>query len=318
VGGPEAGGGGGGRQFPRDLARVSPLDSAVQGGDAVWEGLRVYDGKVFMLERHLKRLFASAKALDFKNVHTKDEITAALFTTLAANGMRTDAHVRLTLSRGEKTTSSMNPKFNVFGTTLIVLAEWKPVVSVATYDNRSGVALVTGSQRRNPPMCLDSNIHHNNLLNNILPKIQANLAGAADALMLDVDGYVAETNGCNVFCVVSEESEGKPPRPVVLTPTVDHCLPGVTRELVIALCSQASGASLGIARCEVRRVSLAEFHAADEVFMTGTMGELTPVVRIDGRTIGQGTPGPLHARLAAAFRTMVATRTDLSTPLPSF
>jgi branched-subunit amino acid aminotransferase/4-amino-4-deoxychorismate lyase len=255
-----------------------------------------------MFERHLTRLFASAKALDFKNVHSKDEIFRAVFSTLAGNGMRDETHIRLTLSRGEKTTSSMNPAFNVFGCTLVVLAEWKPVESVATYDNCRGVALVTASQRRNPPSCLDSKIHHNNLLNNILPKIQANLAGAADAIMLDIDGYVAETNACNLFAV----SGG-----AVLTPTADHCLPGVTRELVMGLCTE-----LGL-RLDERRVSLAEFHAADEVFTTGTMGELTPVVQIDGRSVGAGVPGPVTGRLAAAYKLLVD-RPELSTPLPDF
>ena len=119
----------------------------------------------------MQRLFASAKALAFKNVHTKEEIFRAVFATLAANGMRDATHIRLTLTRGEKTTSSMNPNFNVYGCTLIVLAEWKPVISVATYDNAEGVSLVTASQRRNPPSCLDSKIHHNNLLNNVILKM---------------------------------------------------------------------------------------------------------------------------------------------------
>lgn len=115
--------------------------------------------------------------MGFRGVHTADQVKHAIFMTLAANGMRDDVHIRLTLSRGDKTTSSMNPKFNVFGCTLIVLAEFKPVVSVATYDNQKGVALITAAGRRNPPMCVDSKIHHNNLINNIIPKMQANLAG---------------------------------------------------------------------------------------------------------------------------------------------
>jgi hypothetical protein len=115
-----------GRLLPRDMAGVSPWDSSVQGGDACWEGIRVYRGKIFSLDKHLRRLFRSAKALGFENVHTKKEVTEAIFRTLAANGMRDHAHIRLTLTRGEKCTSSMNPKFNVYGTTLIILPEWKP------------------------------------------------------------------------------------------------------------------------------------------------------------------------------------------------
>ena len=254
-----------GRIVPRSQARISPWDSSVQGGDAAWEGLRVYDGKVFKLERHLKRLFKSAKALGFENVHSKEEVIEAIFRTLAANGMRDGAHMRLTLTRGEKCTSSMNPMFNVYGTTLIILAEWKPTEGATTYDNTKGISLITASARRNSPSTVDSKIHHNNMINNILPKIEANLAHAADALMLDLDGFVSETNATNVFMV--DDS-------VLITPHADHCLPGITRETVINL-----AAELGIP-CEVRRVSLAEFHSADEVFTTGTMGELTPVTKV--------------------------------------
>ena len=291
-----------GRIVPRShsQAGVSPWDSSVQGGDAAWEGLRVYDGKVFKLERHLRRLFKSAKALGFENVHSKEEVIEAIFRTLAANGMRDGAHMRLTLTRGEKCTSSMNPKFNVYGTTLIILAEWKPTEGATTYDNTKGISLITASTRRNSPSTVDSKIHHNNMINNILPKIEANLAHAADALMLDLDGFVSETNATNVFMV--DDS-------VLITPHADHCLPGITRETVINL-----AAELGIP-CEVRRVSLAEFHSADEVFTTGTMGELTPVKMIDGRNIGTGQRGPVTARLQEAYKN---TLTRWSTELPPF
>ena len=233
----------------------------------------MYRGKILSLDRHLKRLFKSAKALGFKNVHTKEEVVEAIFQTLAANGMRDNAHMRLTLTRGEKCTSSMNPNFNVYGTTLIILAEWKPTEGQTTYDNSKGISLITSTVRRNSPSTCDSKIHHNNMINNILPKMQANLAGVADALMLDLNGFVSETNATNVFMV----EDG-----VLLTPTADACLPGITRETVLFLAKE-----LGI-ETVVRNISLAEFHAADEVFTTGTMGELTPVTMIDGRTIGNG------------------------------
>jgi hypothetical protein len=116
-----------GKIIPRDLAAISPFDSVVQGGDAVWEGLRVHNGRILSLDKHLIRLHKSAKALGFSNMHSKKEITEGIFRTLAANGMRDGVHIRLTLTRGEKCTSSMNPKFNVYGTTLIIVPEWKPV-----------------------------------------------------------------------------------------------------------------------------------------------------------------------------------------------
>lgn len=255
------------------------------------------------LDKHLRRLFRSAKALGFENVHTKEQVEEAIFQTLAANGMRNNAHMRLTLTRGEKCTSSMNPVFNVYGTTLIILPEWKPTEGATTYDNTKGISLISASQRRNSPNTCDSKIHHNNMINNILPKIQANLAGCADAIMLDVDGYVSETNATNIFMV---DDEG-----TLLTPHGDHCLPGVTRETVLVLAKE-----LGIP-CEVRRVSLAEFHAAEEVFTTGTMGELTPVTKIDGRVIGTGCRGEITKRLQDAYKALPA-KPGWATEIPPF
>ena len=180
----------------RAKAKVSVFDSVVQGGDAVWEGLRIYNGRVFQLEAHLDRLMDSARAMGFAEVPTRESVRDALFATLKANGMRDDTHVRLTLTRGEKTTSGMDPRLNKFGSTLIVLAEWKKPVYA-----KSGIRLITSSVRRNTPQCLDSKIHHNNLINNILAKIQANLAGVDDAIMLDIQGFVSETNATNIFIV---------------------------------------------------------------------------------------------------------------------
>jgi branched-chain amino acid aminotransferase len=271
----------GGRLVERADAKVSVFDSSVQGGDACWEGLRVYDGRVFALDRHLDRLFASARALAFEQVPSRAEVEAAIFDTLKANGMRDGVHIRLTLTRGEKVTSGMSPALNRSGPCLIVLAEWKPPV----YDRR-GIRLVTSSWRRNPPQCLDSKIHHNNLLNNILAKIEANAAGADDAIMLDVEGFVAETNATNLFLAK---------RGALATPAADHCLPGITRAIVLEIAAAASIDTLE------RRVSLAEFYAADEVFATGTMGELTPVLEIDGRAIGDGAIGPLTRRVQELF-----------------
>lgn len=291
------------------------------GGDATWEGVRVYNGRIFHLDHHLDRLFRSAKALGFENVHTKSEITEAIFRVLAANGMRDGAHMRLTLTRGEKCTSSMNPYFNVYGTTLIILPEWKPTEGATTYDNTKGVSLITaGTCRRTSPSTLDNKIHHNNMIQNILPKIQANLAGAADAVMLDLAGFVAETNATNLFMVrysvgVGKDNDNNLDDAVLVTPTADACLPGITRETVLLLATE-----LGI-KTEVRNVSLSEFYAADEVFTTGTMGELTPVNKIDGRIIGwqsTGKRGPVTERLQNAYKDAVATRLHWSTEIPAF
>jgi branched-chain amino acid aminotransferase group I len=272
----------GGELKHRDDARVSVFDSVVQGGDAVWEGLRVYNGRIAELNGHLKRLQDSAKTLAFADVPSNDEIRSAIFETLEANGMRDEAHIRLTLTRGEKITSGMNPKFNQSGCTLIVLAEWKPPV----YSD-DGIRVITASTRRNTPQCLDSKIHHNNLLNNILASIEANVAGVDAAIMLDVHGFVSETNDTNLFLVVGDE---------VLTPHADSCLPGLTRRMILQICRNE-----GIAAHE-RNLSLTELYTADEVFTSGTMGELTPVLEADGRQIGDGSVGKMTRRLQTLHR----------------
>ena len=267
----------GGELKPRSEARVSVFDSSVQGGDAVWEGLRVYRGRIADLDRHLDRLFGSAHAMAFSGVPARETVRAALFETLRANGMTDGVHVRLTLSRGEKVTSGMSPEWNRTGCTLIVLAEWKPLV----YDPE-GIRLITSSIRRNSPQCIDSKIHHANLINNILAKIEANLAGVDDALMLDLDGFVAETNATNVFLM----RDG-----ALQTPHTHSCLPGVTRAAVV---EAAREEGLQVAE---KNLSLTEVYTADEMFTTGTMGGLAPVLEVDGRRIGGGLRGPLTHRL---------------------
>ena len=277
----------GGRLTHRDRAVVSPFDSSVQGGDAVWEGLRLYHGKIFRLEEHLARLRASAKALAFEQIPPAEEITQEIRRTVAANGMRDGVHVRLTLTRGVKITSGMDPRLNQAGPTLIVLAEYKDPV----YDT-SGIALVTSSVRRPAPDCLDPKIHHNNLLPSILAKVEANVAGADDAVMLDHRGFVAETNATNLFWVAGGR---------IYTPTTVSCPEGITRGAVLDL---AAAAGL---ECVTGDYTLPQLYTADEAFVTGTMGGLVPVVAVDGRAIGDGKPGPVTGQLAALFADLTAT-----------
>ena len=264
----------------RDQAKISVFDSAVQGGDAVWEGLRVYDGRIFCFEKHLNRLMESAKSMDFSNVPSVEEVKNAVFSTLKANGMKDNTHIRLTLTRGEKITSGMNPKLNQFGCTLIVLAEWK---SSIFYGKE--LRLVTSNIRRNSPLCLDSKIHHANLINNILAKIEANYAGVDDALMLDLDGFVAETNATNIFMIKNG---------LVITPFPKACLPGITRSLIIEICKNNN---IPIVEQDI---SVTELYNADEVFTTGTMGELAKVNEIDKRIIEN--KGVVLAQLQSIFR----------------
>lgn len=276
----------GGELLPRNQAKVSVFDSSVQGGDAVWEGLRVYNGGIFCLDKHLDRMQASAHTLAFADIPSKAEIKQAIFKTLEANGMRDETHIRLTLTRGEKITSGMDPRLNTKGPCLIVLAEWKPLV----YDNSNGIRVITSSIRRNNPQFLDSKIHHNNLLNNILAKIQANVAGVDAAVMLDANGFVAELNDTNLFMIKNGN---------VFTPNADACLHGITRGLVLEICKK-----YGIP-VEERNLSLTEFYTADEVFATGTMGELTPVKEMDGRTINNTFGESVLSQLQKHFKELV-------------
>ena len=270
-----------GKLVHRDQAGVSPFDSVVQGGDAVWEGLRLYDGRIFKLREHLARLRSSALALAFAEIPPDEEIIEEIRHTLAANDMRDGVHIRLTLTRGVKVTSGMDPRLNRSGPTLIVLAEHKAPV----YD-RSGLTLITSSLRRFGPDTLDPKIHHANLLQSILAKIEANAAGADDALMLDQRGFIAETNATNLFFV----SEG-----VVMTSRTVACPEGITRATVLELCAEHEIPS------RVDDLSLTEAYRADEAFCTGTMGELASVTEIDGRMIGDGSPGPLTKRLSDLY-----------------
>jgi branched-chain amino acid aminotransferase len=295
----------GGRLSHRDEAAVSPFDSVVQGGDAVWEGLRLTNGRIFALDEHLGRLRRSAHALGFASVPSDDSITAEIIRTLAANGMRTGVHIRLTLTRGVKLTSGMDPRLNVAGPTLIVLAEFKDPV----YD-LSGIRLITSSVRRTAADSLDPKIHHNNLLTSILAKIEANVAGADDAVMLDGRGFIAETNATHLFMVLPGGRSGGRSAgngPTLATPTTAACPEGITRATVLRL-----AASSGLAWAE-GDYTLPQLYNAAEAFVTGTMGGLAPVVAVDGRAIGDGVVGPvtkqlteLYASLAASSGTTVA------------
>lgn len=271
----------------RDQAGISPFDSAVQNGDAVWEGLRLYNGRIFKLTEHLNRLQAGARALAYQNVPGNEAITDEIRRTLAANGMTDNVHIRLTLTRGVKYTSGMDPRLNLGRPTLIILAEHKAPV----YD-KTGVRLITSGIRRIPPDCLDQNIHSCNMLNSILAKMQANAAGVDDCLMLDIHGFVAETNATHLFFVE---------KGVVSTPFTDSCPEGITRATVLDLCREHAIPHA------VRNIALSHVYRAEEVFCTGTMGELAPVVEIDGRPIGDGKTGALTARLSDLYRGLTAT-----------
>jgi len=270
-----------GQLIHRDKAGISPFDSAVQGGDAVWEGLRLYRGRIFKLQEHLDRLHRSATALSFAEIPPREKIIEEIKRTLAANKMQDGVHIRLTLTRGVKITSGMDPRLNQSGSTLIILAEHK-----APVYTRTGLTLVTSKFRRPSPEILDCKIHHANLLNSILAKIEANNAGADDALMLDTRGFVAETNATHLFIVRKGE---------VATSRVVACPEGITRATVIEICAAEK-----IRRTETD-LSPVDVYGADEIFCTGTMGELAGVIKIDNRIIGDGKVGLMTKRLSELF-----------------
>lgn len=283
-----------GELLHRDKAGVSPFDSAVQAGDAVWEGLRLYNGRIFKLNEHLDRLERSARALSFEEIPSRERIIDEIKRTLAANKMRDGTHIRLTLTRGLKITSGMDPRLNQSGPTLIVLAEHKPPVYAKT-----GLSLITSRIRRPPPDVLDARIHHANLLNSILAKIEANNAGADDALMLDTRGFVAETNATHVFIV--HNSGESPATGEVLTSRVLACPEGITRGTVMEICAAEK------IRCVETDLSLADVYCAREMFCTGTMGELAGVIKLDDRQIGDGRIGAMTSRLSNLYAKRTAT-----------
>ena len=283
-----------GQLVHRDKAGISPFDSAVQGGDAVWEGLRLYDGRIFKLHEHLDRLERSARALSFVEIPPHEKIIDDIKRTLAANKMSDGVHIRLTLTRGVKITSGMDPRLNQSGSTLIVLAEHKAPVYMKT-----GLTLITSKIRRPPREVLDARIHHANLLNSILAKIEANTAGADDALMLDTRGFVAETNATHVFIV--RNSDKSRANGDLATSHVVACPEGITRATVMEICAAEK------IRCVETDLSVVDVYGANEMFCTGTMGELAAVTRLDNRQIGDGKVGPMTKRLSELYAKRTAT-----------
>lgn len=276
----------GDRIVPAPEAKVSVFDAGFQSGDAVWEGLRVYNGRVLRLEQHLKRLEQSAHALRINLPFGREAIADAIQQTLDANGFTDDTHIRLMVSRGARHTSGMDPRNAPEHGTLVIIAERKPV-DIDPIPQR----LRTASIRRPHPQFVDANIHHSNQLNSILARLEILDEREVDAtLMLDASGYVAEADTANIFCV----TDG-----VLRTPFATSCLHGITREIVLDL-----GMKTGIPTFE-QQLTLFDFYNADEVFVTGTVCELVPVVSIDRRQIGTGKPGPVWRQLLDLYRNHV-------------
>ncbi len=276
-----------GEIVPRDEAKVSVYDAGFMLGDGVWEGIRLHNGKWAFVEAHLDRLFEAALAVDIDIGLGRDEILDALNATAEANGMTNDAHARLMVTRGVKSKPFQDPRLSLAGPTIVIIMEHsKP--STSLIDN--GLSLATVPHMRGLPMTQDPKLNSHSKLNCILAGIAAQKAGADEALMLDISGFVNTTNSCNFFIVRKGE---------VWTSTGDYCMNGITRKNVIELCREN--------RITVfeRNFSLVETYSADEAFMTGTFGAQTPVVKIDGRKIGNGKAGRLTGKIRQLYAELI-------------
>ena len=281
-----------GELLPRDEAKVSVYDSGFLLGDGMWEGLRLYNGKWAFLDDHLDRLFGSLKAVSIGLGMCRAELVDALERTRQANGIETDAHARLMVTRGIKAKPFQHPSLSRSGPTLVIIIEHsKPDPALL----ERGIRLATVPQVRGLPMSQDAKYNSHSKLNCVLACLQAEQAGADEGLMLDPHGFVNTTNACNFFIVRKGE---------VWTSTGDYCMNGVTRQKVIDLCRKN-----GIPVFE-RNYSLFDTYAADEAFLTGTFGALTRVSMIDGKPVGpQEGPGPVTLRLRELYAGLVARNT---------
>jgi branched-chain amino acid aminotransferase len=276
-----------GRFYHRDEANISVFDSGYLVGDGVWEGLRLHHGRFAFLEQHLDRLFQGASAIGLDIGKTRAELTDALHATVDRNGMTDGAHVRLMITRGTKKTPSQDPRLTVSGPTIVIIAEHKRADPSTT---RAGVRLFTVTVRRPPPDTLDQKLNCHSKLHEVVALVQALNAGADEALMLDPTGAVATCNATNFFVVRGGE---------VWTSTGQYCLNGITRGAIIEAC-KAEGIPI-----HEKPFSLTDVYGADEAFVTGTFGGLTPVIEVDGRTIGDGQGGPMTERLTALYRAAI-------------
>ena len=274
-----------GQIVPKAQAVVSVYDSGFMLGDGIWEGLRLYDGTWAFLDDHIDRLFEASKAIDLDIGMTRDALISALLETQKANGMTTDAHARLMITRGPKTRPFQHPSLSQSGPTITIIMEH------SRPNMPRPIRLATVPHLRGLPMTQDPKLNSHSKLNCILACIAAEKAGADEGLMLDINGFVNTTNACNFFIVRKGE---------VWTSTGDYCMNGITRQKVIDLCRAND------IPCFKRNYSLVDTYGADEAFLTGTFGAQTPVAMIDGRQIGTGDMGPVTKKLRGLYKDLIA------------
>lgn len=281
-----------GELFPRKEAKISVFDSGYLVGDGVWEGLRLHNGALVFLDDHFDRLYQGAKTIGMDLEMNRAEITAAIRETLQANNMEDGVHIRVMFTRGIKKTPSQDPRLTISGPNLVIIAEYKK--ADPTSRDR-GVKLFTSTIRRGSPDYLDPRLNCHSKIHEVQALIQAQEAGADEALMLDVNGFVATCNATNFFMVKDGE---------VWTSTGQYCMNGITRKKVIEVCKKAE------IPCFEKNFSLFDVYGADEAFVTGSFGGLTPVTEVDGRVISENVPGKVTRELQDLYKQAIMASVD--------
>ena len=273
--------------FKRNEAKISVFDSGYLVGDGVWEALRLHDGVLVFLEDHLNRLWQSAKTIGMALPFSKEELTEKVRSVLKANDMHDGVHVRIMVTRGIKKTPSQDPRLTISGPNVVIIPEFK---TASKASKEKGITLFTSTIRRGSPDYLDPRLNCHSKLHEVQALIQAIEAGADEALMLDIHGFVATCNATNFFIIKDNE---------VWTSTSKYCMNGITRAKVIEVCKANN------ITCIEKDFSLFDVYGADEAFVTGTFGGLTPVTKIDGRTIGNGAYGSMTKQLSQLYESLI-------------
>ena len=276
-----------GELFPREEAKISVFDSGYLVGDGIWEAFRVHKGKMLFIDQHLDRMWQSAKVIGIQLPFSKEDLIQMVQKTLDANNMSDHIHARVMVTRGFKKTPSQDPRLTISGPNVVIIAEHK----IASEETKNkGISLFTSNIRRGSPDYLDPRLNCHSKLHEVQALIQALEAGADEALMLDIHGFVATCNATNFFMVKGEE---------VWTSTGQYCMNGITRGNVIKVCKENN------IICKEKNFSLFDVYGADECFVTGSFGGLTPVIKIDGRMIGEGKPGPQTQKLSNLYKKLI-------------
>ena len=273
--------------YSRNNAKISVFDSGYLIGDGVWEGIRLYKGSLIFLNQHLDRLWQSAKVIGIKLNFTKSELVKKIWKTLEANKMEDSIHIRIMLTRGIKKTPTQDPRFTVSNPNLVIIAEHK---KASTESKEKGLELFTSTIRRSSPDTLDPRLNCHSKLHEVQALIQAIDAGADEALMLDVNGFVSTCNSTNFFMIKNKE---------VWTSTGQYCMNGITRNNIIKICNQNK------IICKEKNFSLFDVYDADEAFVTGTFGGVTPVKKIDGKLIGDNIFGTLSRKINHLYEELI-------------